>query len=144
MLPINILLGMWIHLPMYPSSWTLNVKFSISQGLIFLPVFLFFQLKNLAFTDLLLCVTDSQMQPILTALTLFKRRLWGGKLWVTRSSSRAWIQGLLGQSEKPKLSTIPCCLVSLNDEHHTKALRLVRTVGYYYLSNGSEKQHYST
>lgn len=36
--------------------------------------------------------------------------------------------------------TIPCCLVSLNDEHYTEASILVRVTGWSnYLSNGSEK-----
>lgn len=62
---------------------------------------------------------------------------------VTHSNCTANIQTHDSQSPKPKLFTIPRCLVSLNDENYTKALRVVKVAGCgNYLSNGSEKQHY--
>lgn len=109
MLPISILLGIWIHLSMYPSSWTIpysaksgdkliayslpewqRESFDLSQDhqinkiyiskekiltvnfecqiqylsysySYYIPIFLFFHLKNLAFADLLLYATEFQI-----------------------------------------------------------------------------------
>lgn len=44
---------------------------------------------------------------------------------ITHSNCTTSIQTYGSQSPKPQLFTICCCLVSLNDEHYTKALSLV-------------------